>query len=244
MTQTSTIATPKSGAPTDLASILMRIDERLARVERSLEKASAAAAAAPSTVAIAVDTIDTFAAKAQERGVDLDERLGSALRTLERLTDPKTERALNSLLDLADRGPSMMAAFVDTADSLAERANEMGIDLDDRLRVLARVLERLTAPEALAAVEALLAKVDALKAVLESGILDPKALATVATAGDALAKAAADPPATMGLFGALRASSDPEVQTALSFLIRFAHAFGADLKDPPNKPKLLTAEIR
>ncbi|MFO0586651.1 MAG: DUF1641 domain-containing protein [Polyangiaceae bacterium] len=243
MTQTSTIAGPKTGAPpTDLAAVLLRIDERLARVERSLE--SAAAVTAPSTVAIAVDTLDSFAAKAQERGVDLDARLGSALRLVERLTDPKTERALTAVLDLADRAPTMMAAFVDTADSLADRANDMGIDLDDRLRVLARVVERLTAPEALAAVEALLAKVDSLKAVLSSGILDPTALATVATAGDALAKAAAAPPSTMGLFGALRASSDPEVQTALSFLVRFAHAFGADLKDPPNRPKLVAAEIR
>ena len=246
MTQTITSGpSPRTGGPApDLAATLQRIDERLARVERSLERVAAPAASAPSTIAIAVDTMDDLARKAQDRGIDIDARLAGAVRMLERLTDPRTERALERLLDLAESAPSIVASVVDTADSLAERANAMGIDLDDRLRVLARVLERLTAPEALSAVEALLSKVDSLKAVLDSGILDPAALATVATAGDALAKAASTPPQTMGLWRAFRASSDPEVQTALSFLVRFAHAFGADLRDPPKRPKLVAAEIR
>lgn len=243
-TTSSLPARGSNGGPApDLAATLLRIDERLARVEKAVGAMNEAKAQAPLALATLVDTMDGVARRAQDRGIDLDERLTSGLSLLERLTDPKTQATLTRLLDLAESGPAMIGSIVDTADSLAERAHAMGIDIDDRLHVLARVLERLTAPEALAAVEALLAKVDSLKAVLASGILDPRALATVATAGDALAKAANDPATPMGLFTALRAAGDPEVKRALGFLVRFAHAFGADLHESPPK-QLVEAEIR
>lgn len=172
---------------------------------------------------------------------------GSALdlaATLERIEErlARLERAAARIESAAAAAPAVLAAAVDTADSLADRARAAGIDIDDRVRVVARVLERLTAPEALSAVETLLARVDSLKAVLASGVLDPRALATVATAGDALAKAANAPPAPMGLWGAFRAAGDPEVQRALGFFVRFAHAFGEDLESAP--PQLATSEIR
>lgn len=257
MLQPSPVTPPARGAgggSNDIAALLQRIDERLARVERAVERAEAAAAGAPGMVATAVDALDGIAARAQAGGVDIDERLAGMLRLVERLTDPRTERALTRLLEaaplleraigVAEQAPGLVATALDTADSLADRAREAGIDLDERLRILARVLERLTAPEALNAVEALLAKVDSLKAVLASGILDPQALAAVATAGDALAKAANAPAKGMGLWGAFRAAGDPEVQTTLGFLVRFAHAFGADLERLPADRRLVEAEIR
>ncbi len=254
MTTTPTAAPIARGAgpAPDLASTLQRIDERLARLERAADRIESAAAGAPAALAAAVDTADDLARRAQDRGIDLDARLAGAARLLERLTDPRTERVLERLLaaaplleralDAAESAPGLLAAAVDTADSLADRARGSGIDLDERVRVVARVLERLTAPEALAAVETLLSRVDSLQAVLASGVLDPRALSTVAIAGDALAKAANAPPATMGLWGAFRAAGDPEVQRALGFFVRFAHAFGADLESAPRQ--LVTAEIR
>lgn len=253
MTPPTATPTVRGGGPDQgLAATLHRIDERLARLERAADRIESAAAHAPGAIAAAVDTVDDIARRAQERGIDIDASASGALRLLERLTDPRTERALERLLaaaplleralEFAESAPGLVAAAVDTADSLADRARGAGIDLDERVRVLARVLERLTAPEALAAVETLLSRVDALKAVLASGVLDPTALAAVATAGDALAKAANAPPAPMGLWGAFRAAGDPEVQTALGFFVRFAHAFGADLERAPRQ--LVTAEIR
>lgn len=257
MLQPSPAGTPArggSGSNADIAALLQRIDERLARVEHAATRAEAAARGAPAMVATAVDTLDALAARAQAGGVDLDERLAGVLRLVERLTDPRTERALERLLaaaplleraiSVAEQAPGLLAAAVDTADSLTDRAREAGIDIDERARILARVAERLTAPEALNAVEALLAKVDSIQAVLASGVLDPRALATVATAGDALAKAANAPASRMSVWGAFRASSDPEVQTALAFLVRFAHAFGADLHEAPPDRRLVEAEIR
>lgn len=232
------------GSTTDIAVLLQRIDERLARVERAVERAESAAASAPAVVATAADTLDSLAARAQARGIDLDERLAGVLRLVERLTDPRTMHALESLVDLAESAPGLVASAVDTADGFIDRARSSGIDVDERLRVLARVAERLTSPEALGAVESLLAKVDSLQAVLASGVLDPRALATVATAGDALAKAANAPAAPMGLWGAFRASGDPEVQRALGFFVRFAHAFGADLHETPENRRLIESEIR
>lgn len=223
-------------------------------MERAVERAEAAAASAPAAVATAVDTLDAFAARAQAGGVDLDARLAGVLRLVERLSEPRTVRAferalaaaplLEKLIDAAEQAPALLAALVDTADSLTARAREAGIDVDERTRTVARVLERLTAPEALRAVEMLLARVDSLEAVLASGVLDPRALAAVATAGDALAKAANAAPARLGLWGAFRSAGDPEVQTALAFLVRFAHAFGADLHDSPEERRLVGASIR
>lgn len=238
----------------DITALLQRIDERLARVEHAVQRAEAAAATAPAVIATAVDTLDGLAARAQAGGADLDERIAGALRVVERLTDPRTERALERLLaaaplleralDLAEQAPGLVATALDTADSLADRARASGVDIDERLRILLRVAERLTAPEALGAVESLLGKVESLKAVLDSGVLDPRALATVATAGDALAKAAHAPASPMGLWGAFRASGDPEVQRALGFFVRFAHAFGADLHEVPDNRRLVESEIR
>ncbi|MFO0759329.1 MAG: DUF1641 domain-containing protein [Byssovorax sp.] len=205
-------------------------------------------------MATAVDTFDAIAARAQESGVDLDARLAGALRLVERLTDPRVERSLARLIDaapllermmeMAEQAPGMLAALVDTADGLQDRMRDAGVDLDARGRTVIRVLERLTAPEALRAVETLLGRVDAIEAVLGSGVLDPRALAAVATAGDALAKAANAPPSRVGLWGAMRAAKDPEIQTALAFMVRFAHAFGADLHEPPTERRLVAGTVR
>ncbi|MBK8257173.1 MAG: DUF1641 domain-containing protein [Polyangiaceae bacterium] len=241
-----------AGGPPDLAAMLGRIEERLARMEKAVEGLTPPGTTPAGALATAVDTMDDLARRAQDRGIDIDARMAGVVRLVERLTDPRTERALERMLaaapllekvvDLAESAPGLVAAAMDTADSLVERAGLAGIDVEDRLRTMTRVLERLTSPEALAAVETMLDRLDAVKAVLASGVLDPAALATVATAGDALAKAASSQSAPMGLWAAFRASGDPEVQRALGFLVRFAHAFGADLQGAPKQ--LVEAKIR
>ncbi len=149
----------------------------------------------------------------------------------------RIERRLARLEDFADRAdavvaqaPPVIATVVDTADGLVRRLSEAGVDVDDRMRIVLRVAERLTAPEALEAVVALLDRVDVLKTLLDAGILDQGPVTIVASAGRALADAASEPPTSVGAWGAFRALGDPDVQRAVGFALRVAKILGRDLE--------------
>lgn len=210
-------------------SALDRIERRLARIERLLDRVEEGGRAAPHVVATAVDTLDHLAAEMQRRGVDVDERLRTALDLVERLTAPATARSLEQALDAAAQLPAVLATATDVMDSLAARAQESGVDLDERLRVLVRVSERLTAPDALETLEAALDQMHGLRSLLRSGVLDPAPVAMIAKAGRALAEAGTGEAPRVGALGALRAMGDPEVQRALGFLLTVARLFGASL---------------
>lgn len=163
--------------------------------------------------------------------------------TLQRI-EARLARIEHTIERLDQQVPAAVAVAVDTADSLVERARASGIDVDERIRAVLQVLERLTAPPTLSAVETLLGKAGALQTVLGSGALEAQSVATVAAAGDALSRAASAPPAPMGPWAAWRATGDPDVQAALGFLVRFAHAFGADLRAQAAVPALPAADSR
>lgn len=153
------------------------------------------------------------------------------LSALERI-----ERRLARLEDFADgantvvkQAPPMMATVMDSVDGLVKRLADDGIDVDERMRVVLRVAERLTAPEALEAVVALLDKVDVLKTLLDAGVLDEGPVKIVASAGKALAAAASETPTSAGAWGAFRALGDPDVQRAVGFALRVAKILGRDL---------------
>jgi uncharacterized protein YjgD (DUF1641 family) len=212
-------------------SALERLDARLARIERALERVEASERAVPAAVATAVDTLDGLVARLQAGGVDVDERLRVAARLLDRLTAPETARALEAAMRAAEQLPAVVATATDVLDSLAARAQDSGVDLDERLRVLVRVAERLTAPEALETLEAAFDQLHGLRALLRSGVLDPAPVAVVAKAGRALAEAGEGPVPSVGAFGALRAMGDPSVQRALGFLLSVARLFGGALAE-------------
>ncbi|QXD16267.1 DUF1641 domain-containing protein [Rhodocaloribacter litoris] len=188
----------------ETAAALNRLLDRLDVLDRALAAAETAATQAPGMAAMFVDIADEAAARAQERGVDLDQRLHDALDLVERLTAPETTRVLKQLLDrmdrleallaLADQAPGMAAMFVDIADEAAARARERGVDLDETLK--------------------------------RAGTL-------AGSATLALAEASATTPATpprLGPFGLLRALRDADIQRALAFGLQFARAFGRALR--------------
>lgn len=153
----------------------------------------------------------------------------------------RIERRLARLEDFVEKAdhvvtsaPPMIGTALDTVDSLVRRLADAGVDVDERMRVVLRVAERLTAPEALEAVVALLDKVDVLKSLLEVGVFDEAPVRVVAAAGRALATAAAESPTSVGAWGAVRALGDPEVQRTLGFALRVAKILGRDLDAPRN----------
>lgn len=224
-----------------LADALARIERRLARLEDAVTRIEGATAEAPRAVGAVVDTLDDAADALAARGVDVDERLRDALRLLDRLSSPSVTRALESALALAEAAPAAVATAADTFDDVVDGLRARGVDPDERLVVLADVMDRLTRPAALSAVSSVLDRVEELQYVLDSGVLDRSAVHVVAELGRALATSGSATPPKVGAFGALRAMSDPDVQRALGFTLTLARSFGASLRDvEATSPKALT----
>jgi uncharacterized protein YjgD (DUF1641 family) len=161
---------------------------------------------------------------------------GSAADLQERLRDPATAKALDHLLEhasdlarIADAAalvsaqlPGGLAMFVDSADEIADRLTANGVDIGKGIANGAEAALRFGAimgPDEVASIAAL----------LESGVLDAKAVQLVGRLGAALATTASAAPSPVGLIGAMRALRDPDVQRALGFLLAFAKQFGHSL---------------
>jgi len=149
----------------------------------------------------------------------IDQRLAHVESTLDRLE--ALERAL----------PGAFAGAVDTFDELVERLRERGVDVDERIRMLVDVSERLTSPDALRALTALVDKLSLVQRLLESDVFQETSIDVVAKGSHALAGARAQGAPEIGLWGAARATSDGDVRRALGFLVRVAQLFGRSLSD-------------
>lgn len=123
-----------------------------------------------------------------------------------------------------------LAIIGDTFDGLMGRMQAAGIDPDERLRNLLAAADKLSSTRVLALLDAALSRADAIRMVLESGILDPHAVAVMSKAGSALADAAAHPHGPVGVFGLLRAMSSRELQWASGFLVGFAETLGRAIR--------------
>lgn len=119
--------------------------------------------------------------------------------------------------ELAQTLPGAVAVLIDTFDGVAARLGEAGVNLDERMRSVGTALEVATAPRAVAG----------LTALVESRLLEPSSLATVSQLASALAEHGSHEP--VGMWGALRALRDPDVQRALGFLLAVARQFGKNL---------------
>ena len=189
--------------------VLSRIEERLARMEAALAPAQEAATAGPMMVATAMDAVDQWATQG-----DGAERLERGVRLLERLTRPETLDRLEKAVDLLDGLPDLLATFGDIFDAIANQAERDGVDVGrafDDLRQIAFDALR-TAPQ--------------LRALFDSQMLAPPTVEILSRTAESLRAAGQAPPKKVGLFGALGALNDPDVQQALGFLTAVAKQFG------------------
>ncbi len=233
-------ASTESSSPS-LAATLARIEARLARIEDALQRGTTLVEGAAPMAAVLVDSLDDAAARAQASGADLDQRLRAALTLVDRLSAPQTVATLERALAAAESAPAAVAIATDTLDDLCARAYAAGVDVDARGRNLLIALEKLTSPAALAVLTDLLDRVDVIGGLLGSGILDPAPVAIVSRAGAALAESGGEEPRGVGPWGALRALSDPDVQRAVGFGLRFAKRFGSSLAEGPPPTSLPAA---
>ena len=215
----------------ETVKVLTALIDRLDRLEQLAELADQL----PDAAMVTVDTIDDALTRAADRGVVVDERAREGLRLLEKLTEPETTAALEQILDrsdqlekltaLAEDAPAAIATVVDILDAEYARAAAQGYDPERTLRQAFGALSRLGE----------LFRTDEFKALLDSGVLDPKALQVVGSLGSALVdtqkEASAGETPAQGLFGLLGALRDPDVQRAIGFVTTFAKKFGQKLRE-------------
>jgi hypothetical protein len=119
-------ATPaaKNGSPeTSLVAVLERIEQRLARLEGAVDQLDSIGRAAPGALATVTDTLDGVAAHLAESGVDVDQRMRTSLRLLERLTAPQAASAIETLLGSSMTDERAVGALGKVADALAAEAD-------------------------------------------------------------------------------------------------------------------------
>lgn len=218
----------------EVRASLSRLLDRLDTVERAVDGLERLDADLPDAVSVAADVVDDALTRAADRGVVLDERAGEALKLAEKLTEPRTVAVLTALLDridrlerlldLSDQMPGLVATLVDVVDAEYARATDAGYDPEQTVRRTVDALKRLGD----------LFRTDEFQALLDSGVLDPKALRVVGSLGTALvesqAEASRGETPSRGLFGLLGALRDPDVQRAAGFLTSFARRFGRQLR--------------
>jgi uncharacterized protein YjgD (DUF1641 family) len=211
--------------PPNQAELLQRIDARLERIEQRLAKLDPLLEAAPGLVAVLGDTFDEFS----DQVGDLDERVRAALHLLERATRPKTLKQLEAALDIVESAPGLVAMLGDSFDEFATSLAERGVPLDQIVPELVKSLELLID----------LLTNEQVRQLLASDLLLPNAITALGTAARALAVAQHTRTEPLGLLGALRAMSEPEVQRAVGFALDVARRFGANLQTttalPPAK---------
>ena len=133
----------------------------------------------------------------------------------------RLERVLGVLepaLSLVQQVPPMIATAVDTFDALVAEGRANGIDVDQRVRDALHLLERVSAPETMRALNVMLDRMPALAEL--APMLD-----TVPQIVDD-ARRTARPIGLLGTLGALR---DPNVQAAVGVAVATARTVGQQL---------------
>jgi uncharacterized protein YjgD (DUF1641 family) len=203
----------------ELEATLCRIEARLDRLEQTLDPITEATTAAPALTSTAVDWLDDWA----NRHGDLDTRLRTLSELLERMTRPEALAPLMMMVELTENAKPAMATFTDILDETMARAAAEGMEIERLVESSKNAVLKL----------AQLATAREVQALLDSGMLDPAALATLGMTARAVADASAEPAPRVGLFGAMRAAGQPSVQRALGFLIRVAENVGENLTTAP-----------
>lgn len=199
-----------------LTVVLTRILERMDRMEQALHGLTTVAAQAPGLLAMAGDMLDEGYRTAAASGVDLEARGKDALQLLERLTQPQTIALVDQLLDLASQAPGLLAMVGDTVDDAYRSAANAGIDVEIMVKQGGMAAQRLSD----------LMRSPEFGALMDSGMLDPRAVALLGKAAGALIASRQQPLQPLGPFALFTALRDPDVQKALGFFVSFAKAFG------------------
>lgn len=209
-----------------ITELLTHLSVRIDSLERSLANIEGITKKLPMVMAITTDAIDEYYRNAVKSGIDIEERCKKVGEMLIQITDPKKIDTLSQviknidtltlLLKQFERVPDTLAMIVDSFDELYKNAERSGIDFE---------LIMKQGKDAASKMNEIL-RSDELKALMNSGILNPKAVRIVAQAGCALADCKEDRPEKIGIIGLIKALGNGDIQSALGFLMSFGKRFG------------------
>jgi hypothetical protein len=156
----------------------------------------------------------------------------------QRLAEPRTAAAVNTLLDHAD----LLALLVSGLDGLVSRSETITDSVADGISELRAVAEparvnaaqlAATAKQLSALVPPLIDKLPVLEALLSSDLADPKVIELASMASRAVSTGAEQANRggikVTGVVGLVRALKDPDVSRALGFVLSIAKALGQEL---------------
>lgn len=162
------------------------------------------------------------------------------LALAERLAEPRTAAALNTLLDHVD----LLAVLVSGLDGLVSRGDTITESLIGgvtELRAAGEPAQKnaaallATAQQLGKLTPALLDKLPVLEALLGSDLADPKVIEVASMASRAVTAGAEQAdrgdPKTLGVMGLMRSLKDPDVNRALGFVLSIAKSLGRELKN-------------
>ncbi len=225
----------------------MTVEERLNRIENAILKLSDGLNQAPQLVSIATDSVDDMILHAKHNGVDVDGRLKDGLKLLGRLSDPKVSKALNGLLDFLEQSPGLVSMGIDTVDETIAQSNNGSVRLDDRIKTMTKLLNKITDPE-------IGEKIDSLMKFAEEGpglmamaidtaddfmdrhgeefrasmeFMNKENLLFLRKVAQAFTEAQSQTPAKVGgIFGMMRVLKDAHRQKSLGFLMNVLKNLG------------------
>lgn len=206
---------------------LARIEARLERIESMLGRVERLADQVPGAAAMAGDLFDEWAASDGH----VDERLRALTQLLDRITRPEVLHALTVLVEQVEAAPGLVAMTVDILDEAARQASESGVDLHELTANLGEAARGVI----------LLASRPEVRKLLESDMFSPGAIETLSAAARAMTEAKEEETRRVGLFGAMGAMRDPEVQQAVGFALRVAKGFGQSMNHQNGAAKQLGA---
>jgi uncharacterized protein DUF1641 len=105
-----------------------RLLTRIDTLEKAVETLSTTMRQGPGLMAMATDTIDEVYRTAGAKGVNIEQRLGTALHLAERITSPEQAEKLDKLIELGDQLPGLIAMVVDTIDENMQSGIAHGFD--------------------------------------------------------------------------------------------------------------------
>jgi hypothetical protein len=222
------IAVPSPGRSRDdrILDELKKISARLDRLEESLALVEETSQQAPQLVAVVTDTADYYIRQVQDRGIDIDERLRALMPLLERMTQPRTLKALEEVLEHApalasaagalEDVPGLVAMAVDMFDEFVGRQIEAGRDVTSAVRHAIHGTVRLGQ----------FVMSDEFNTLMDSGMLDPNAVRLIGRVGRALSDISQESVRGAGVIRLVGASRTKDFRKSVGFGIRFAERFG------------------
>lgn len=212
-----------------LAKILERLDALDAKVDAMHTGYATIADRIPEIAEAAGTTAQYAWDQAVENGID-------PVHTAEELVPLAIDAARPETIALIKRVAARRADVgfaLDQADIAQAEMKAAGIDASATTQRAARLMGRLAKPEMLDLVERVLDHVDQARLALDGadvmvreGALDPKTFDVLALTARAVVEVRREGAESVGMFGALKAMGDPDVQRATGFALKVARRLG------------------